>query len=121
MKKLALLLIVPFALLLGVQTASAQKAKSPQTATNTVRAEWDSYKPETIEGRISMIEVNQKVMVMDVSGVPYDITITGKTKIEINGTASTFNDLVGQTEKQATVTFVARRNGDIAQSVSISD
>lgn len=121
MKKLAWLLIVPFALVLGVQTASAQKAKSPQQATNTVRAEWSSYNPETIEGTISMIIVDQKVMVVEASGVPYDITITGKTKIEINGTPSTFNDLVGQTQKQATVTFLPRPDGDIAQSVSISD
>lgn len=121
MKKLVLLLILPFALVLGVQTASAQKAKNPQSATNTVRAKWNSYKPETIEGRISIIDVNQKVMVVESSGVPYDITITGTTKIEVNGTPSNFNDLVGQTQKQAKVTFIPRPKGDIAQSISVSD
>jgi len=122
MKKLALLLIVPFALLLGVQTASAQKTKSPQTATSTVRTNWDSYRPETIQGEISLIEVDQKLVIVEVSGgVPYDITVTPKTRIEINGISSTFDDLVGQTQKQATVTFVARPNGDVAQSISVRD
>lgn len=122
MKKLVLLLIVPFALLCGVQTASAQKTKSPRRATSTVLAEWNSYKPETIEGTISMIEVDQKLIIVEASGgVPFDLTVTPKTKIEINGTSATFDQLVEQTQKQATVTFVARPNGDVAQSISVSD
>lgn len=122
MKKLALLLIVPFALMLGVQSASAQKSASPRRGTSAAQAAWNSYQPETITGRISMIVVDQKMVVVEASGgVPYDITITKKTKIEINGTASTFSDLMGQTQKQATVTFVARPKGDFAQSISVSD
>jgi len=121
MKKLVLLLIVPFALLLGVQTASAQKARSPRPATSTAQAAWNSYKPETIEGTISMIEVDQKLVIVEASGgVPFDITVTPQTKIEISGSSATFDQLVEQTQKQVTVTFVARPNGDIAQSISVS-
>lgn len=121
MKKLVLLLIVPFALLLGAQTASAQKSATPRAGTSAAQAAWNSYQSETITGTISMIVVDQKMVVVESSGIPYDITITKKTKIDINGTTSTFSDLVGQTQKQVTVTFVARPKGDFAQSISVSD
>lgn len=121
MKKLALLLAVALVMLGGIQTASAQTAASQQSET-APRFTWKSVKPETIQGTISMIVADQKVVVVTAEGgVPYDITITGKTKIEIGGTRSTFDDLAAQVQKQATVTFVARRHGDVAQSITVSD
>lgn len=122
MKKLALFLIVPFVLLLGVQTATAQKSTSPRPATSTAQAAWNSYRPETLKGKISMIVVDQKLVILEASGgVPYDITVTQKTKIEINGKSSTFDDLVGQTDTEATITFIARPNGDFAESIAIGE
>ena len=120
MKKLTLLLIIPCALLLGIVTASAQLSGSQQSET-VVRATWSSYKPETIEGTISMIVSEQKMVVVTSSeGVPYNFVVTNKTKIEIGGMTSSFADLSGQTQKHATVTFVPRRNGNMAQSISVS-
>ncbi|MEJ2007557.1 MAG: hypothetical protein P8Z30_05260 [Acidobacteriota bacterium] len=120
MKKLALLLIIPFALLLGVQTASAQRTKSPPASTSAERPNWNSYKPETIQGEITLIEVDKNLVVVEASGgVPYDITVTPKTRIEIDGLPATFDQLLGHTQRKATVTFVPRPTGDIAQSISV--
>ena len=69
-----------------------------------------------------MIVTDQKMVVVTADGgVPYDFTVTGKTRIEIGGTRSTFNDLAAQVQKQVTVTFIARPHGDVAQSIAVSD
>lgn len=69
-----------------------------------------------------MIVVDKKLVVVTTpGGVPFDITVTGRTRIEIGGARSTFNDLAAQVQKQATVTFIARPNGDVAQSITVSD
>ena len=121
MKKLALLLMVTFVLLAGIQTASAQDTASPQSEA-TAQFTWKSVKPETIQGTISMIAVDQKLAVVTTAGgVPYDFTVTGKTQIQIAGSRSSFNNLAEQVQKEATVTFIARPNGDIAQNITVSD
>lgn len=130
MKKLVLLLIVPLALLLGVRTASAQETTTPartqmkassQRAAASAEALWNSYRPETLNGTVSLIDASEKsVFVTGSEGVSYKFLVTPKTKIEINGMTSSFDDLVDQTHKQITVTFVARRNGNFAQRISVS-
>ncbi len=122
MKKIALLLTITSALLLGIQTASAQKSESKGPGTNVVQATWGSYKAETLEGTLSMVVAEQKLVVVTSSeGVPYDFVVTKKTKIDIGGTPSSFDELSGQTHRQATVTFLPRRNGNMAQSISVSE
>lgn len=116
MKKLVLLLIVPFALLLGVQTATAQE-KTPTTA----EANWNNFRPETLNGTIAMVDPGAKaVFVMGSGEVSYKFLVTPKTKIQINGTSSSFDNLAGQTNKEVTITFVARPNGNMAQNINIS-
>jgi hypothetical protein len=116
MKKFVLLLIVPLALLMGVQTATAQ-----EKTTTREEANWNYYRPETLNGTISMVEPGTKsVFVTGSDEVSYKFLVTNKTKIEIGGTTSSIEDLAGQTQKQVTITFVARRNGNFAQSISVS-
>lgn len=116
MKKLVLLLMIPFALLLGVPTATAQEKTATPAETN-----WNSYRPETLSGTISIVETGTKsVFVMGSGGTSYKFLVTPKTKIEVDGTKGTIEDLAGQTQKQVSVTFVARRNGNMAQSISVS-
>lgn len=133
MKKLALLLIIPFALLLGTQTASAQnKTMTPasthkqmkastQQSTAASKPMWNSFKPETLKGTISIVEPGKKSLFVSASnGVSFHFLVTGRTKIHINGTRSTIADLAQLAQKQATVTFVARPRGDVAQSITVS-
>lgn len=116
MKKLLLLLVIPFTLLLGVPTATAQEKIATPAETN-----WNSYRPETLSGTISMVEPGTKsVFVMGSGEVSYKFLVTPKTKIQIDGTKGTIEDLAGQAQKQVSVTFVARRNGNMAQSISVS-
>lgn len=125
MKKFVLLLIVPFALLLGVRTASAQESTtappSTQRAAPSTRAMWNNFKPATLNGTISMVDPSEKsVFVTGSDGVSYKFLVTPKTKIEIDGTKSSLNELADQTQKQITVTFVARPNGNFASSITVS-
>jgi len=116
MKKFMLLLIFPVALLLGVQTATAQ-----QRATSSVEANWNNFRPETLSGTISMVEPGTRtVFVTGSDNVSYKFLVTNRTKIEVGGTASSIGALAGQTGQQVTVTFVARPNGDMAHSISVS-
>jgi hypothetical protein len=115
MKKLVLFLIVPFALLLGVPTATAQ-----EKATAPAEANWNSYRPETLNGTITMVEPDTMSVFVTGSGeVSYKFVVTNKTKIEIDGTSSSIDELAAQTRKPATITFVARPSGNFAQSISI--
>ncbi len=133
MKKLALLLIIPCALLLVAQTASAQnKTMAPasthkqmkattQLPTVASRSMWDLFRPETVTGTMSIIEPGKRsLFVSTSSGVSFHFVVTGRTRIRINGTPSTIAELAQQVQKQATVSFVARPSGDIAQSITVS-
>lgn len=115
MKKLVLLLIIPFALLLSVQTATAQEKTTP------AEKNWNAYRAETMSGTISMVEPGTKSVFVKGSGdVSYKFLVTEKTKIEIEGSKASIEELGNQSNKQVTITFVARRNGNIAQSISVS-
>ena len=115
MKKIAFLLIFPIALLLGVQTVTAQ-----QKSTSLAETNWDNFRPETLSGTISMVEPGTKALFVTGPGeVSYKFLVTNKTKIEVDGTTSAPNELASQTQKQATITFVARPNGNFAQDISI--
>lgn len=116
MRKFLLLLIVPLAVFLGAQTATAQ-----QRTTSSVEANWNSFRPETLSGTISMVEPGTKaVFVTGAENVSYKFLVTNKTKIEVDGTASSIGALASQTNQQVIITFVARPNGNMAHSISVS-
>lgn len=115
MKKFAFLLIFPNALLLGVQTATAQ-----QKSTSTAETKWNNFRPETLSSTISMVKPGTTALFVTGSGeVPYKFFVTNKTKIDVGGTASSLDGLASQTQKQATIAFVARPKGNFAQVISI--
>jgi hypothetical protein len=116
MKKVSLLLSVSLVLLFGAAMASAQATKGSAAERN-----WNSFRPETLSGTISMIDADQNLVVLTSDNVPYNFKVTKATKIEIGGSKATFNELVNQTQKEASVTFVARRDGNFARSISISE
>lgn len=70
---------------------------------------------------MSIIEPGKRsLFVSTSSGVSFHFVVTGRTRIRINGTPSTIAELAQQVQKQATVSFVARPSGDIAQSITVS-
>lgn len=121
MKKLVLFLIVSFALFAGMGMARAQKKTNAQPRSSAAEANWNSFRPETIQGTISMVVAKKKLVFVTASGgVSYDFLVTKKTKVEIGGRPSACKQLIGQAGKPATVTFVARPKGNFAQSISVS-
>ena len=130
MKKISLLLSVFLFLLIGTAMAGAQKAKSlagqPSAAkastvwTHSVKTNWDSFKPETLGGTISMVDAQHNLVVITSHNIPYDFKVNRATKIEIGGSKGTCKNLASQTQKEASVTFIARGDGDYLKSITVT-
>jgi hypothetical protein len=76
---------------------------------------------QTLSGTISMVEAQQKVVVVtDSSGTPFNIRVTKGTKIEVGGKKSSLDDLSGQTSQQVSVKYRDHLNeGLVAQSIIV--
>lgn len=128
MKKLSLLLSVCTVLLFGTALAGAQKTKTPaagvtkpsNTMAGSVKTNWDSFRPETLRGTIAMVDAVHNLVVVRSGSVPFDLKVTKATRIEIAGNKRDFKDLTSQTQKEASVVFVARANGDYAKNISVT-
>ena len=120
MKNLALFLIVSFTVLGAVQVASA-KENTNSKSENTRMSMWDSFKPETLMGKISIIEPGKKAVFLSAAnGVSYQFLVTPKTRIQVAGAKTTIAQLADQANEHATVVFVARPQGDFAHSITVS-
>lgn len=116
MKRFVLLLIVPVALMVGIQMAAAG-----QKATRSVEANWNNFRTETLSGTLSVVKPNTRaVFVNGPNNVSYKFLVTHRTKIEVAGTPSSISVLASQADKQVTITFVARAKGDMAHSITVS-
>ena len=120
MKKVSLLLSVSLVLLFGATLASAQTLKGSAGESGAAARDWNSFQPETLSGNLSMINVDQNLVVLTSGGVPYNFKVTKATKIQVGGSKATFDDLVSQTQKEASVTFVARPTGNDAKSITVT-
>ena len=121
MKRVSLLLSVSLVLLFGAAMASAQTTKKHVAQATAAERNWNSFRPETLSGTVSLIDENQKLVVLTSEGVPYDFKVTKATQIQVGGSKATFNELLSQTEKEASVTFVARPDGNYLKSISITE
>ncbi|HUI80883.1 MAG TPA: hypothetical protein VLY24_23315 [Bryobacteraceae bacterium] len=108
------------ALLLAVSlpAASAPGSNSDQKATAEAQREWPA---EMLSGRIMMVDPNQKLVVVQTpDGVPFDMVVTSKTRIESGDQAMTFKDLSNDVNKNVSVRFRPEGRGDIARSIQIN-
>lgn len=120
MKKASLLLSVSLFLLFGAALASAQTMKSSTAGSSAAERNWNSFRPETLSGTVTLIDADQNLVVLTSDGIPYNFKVTKATKIEVAGSQASFNDLVSQTQKEASVTFIARPTGNVAKSITVS-
>lgn len=76
---------------------------------------------QELSGNISLVDAGQKVVVVtDSNGIPFDLKVTGRTKIQVNGQKASLDSLSDQTNKQATVKYRDGLNrGLIAESIEI--
>ncbi|HTX34520.1 MAG TPA: hypothetical protein VME43_05845 [Bryobacteraceae bacterium] len=115
--KLSFLAGAACALLLAMPLAAAN---APVKATIPNSADRTAWPPETLSGKITMVDPSQKLVVVQTSdGTPFDMMVTPKTRIESGNQAVSFQDLNGDMNKNVSVRFVPESRGDVARSINI--
>ncbi len=76
---------------------------------------------QSLSGTISMVEAQQKVVVVnDSNGTPFNFMVGKGTKIEVNGKKGTLDDLGGQSNQQVSVKYRDRLDkGLTATSIEV--
>ena len=98
------------------KTAVKSKVESPARKTTHVLAS-----AEDLSGTITMVGPNDKeITVVGSNGIPYDFKLTNKTLLELSNSKIPMNELASESQKQATIRFVPRSDGNLAQSIQIS-
>jgi hypothetical protein len=99
------------ALSLAIPGVAAEKSAA-------VRSAWP---PETLSGKIDMVEPGQKIIVVQtVDKVPYDLVVTPKTRIMVGDQVVALKDLKQYQNKYVTVQFVPEGRGDMARTIRIN-
>jgi hypothetical protein len=118
--KVSILAGMALAVLLAVPASAATlpaKTNKPVAQPAAMRSAWP---PETLSGKITMVDPAQKLVVVQApDGVPFDMVITGATRINSDGQAIHFNNLTNDMNKTVSVRFVPERRGDVARSIRI--
>src|SRR5208283_274865 len=82
-------------------TAADKPAKTAATHSAAVRSVWP---PETLSGKISMVDPARNLVVVDdSSGIPFDMTITPRTRIESGDQALSLQDLSQYRNKSVSI------------------
>jgi|SRR5579883_565469 hypothetical protein len=106
-----------FALLLALPLAAADKPNPDTHKAPAVRSVWPA---ESISGSITMVQPDHRLLVVqDADGVPYDLTITPRTRIVNGGQKVTLDQLAGDQNKNVSVKFLPERRGDVAETIRI--
>lgn len=132
MKEKILTLVAVFALVLfgaisGVaqdQSAAAPAQTAPakkHTGKHMAASNAQFGGKQTVSGTVTSVDPDKKLVVLkDSNGIPFDFMVSGATKITSGGKRAKLADLSGDTNKQATVTFMAERKGNMARSIEIT-
>jgi hypothetical protein len=120
MKKTIVSLLIATLLPLLSGTPTIKKTGEP----NNVPPPSAGYQPfgqsETIHGSLMMLIKEQRLIVLKAEGgVPYNFRVTPATKIEIGGKNAAFEDLVGMTNANLSVTYDPLRVGNFARKIRV--
>jgi len=111
----ALLLAIPVT---AAQRPNAKTGKTMASAPASVRSVWP---PETLAGKITLVDPAAKLMVVEgPGGVPFDMVVTSKTRIESGNRALKLQDLTQRTNQSVSVKFIPERRGDVAESIRVT-
>jgi hypothetical protein len=132
-KSIPFILIASLFLFLGAVSAAAQQTKKAaskaaakshamEAAQAKVTGEGKVLGPkETLSGTISTVDKTEKLIVIRGSnGVPYTFRVVRATRITIAGKKATLDELVEQVNKEASVQFVPKTEGNFAQSIEVT-
>jgi hypothetical protein len=76
---------------------------------------------EDLSGTITLIDPTDKeVTLVGSNGVTYDFELTKRTKVELANQKIGINELAGESHKQATIHFVPRSDGNLAEIIQIN-
>ena len=104
-------------LAIPLSAANAPPAKPHATTTTAVKQAWP---PETLTGKIDMVDLDHKLVVVETPGnVTFDMVVTPKTRIESGNKTVNLKELTQDTNKQVSVQFTPERRGDVAKSIDI--
>lgn len=77
------------------------------------------WSPQNLNGTISMVDPNMDlVVVKDQSGVPFDITVSRKTRIDKGTTREQLAQLTPN--ESVSVHYIPEARGDIARTIEIN-
>jgi hypothetical protein len=111
-------LLLAFPLAGANGSAAKTNTNKHMTKTAGMRSAWA---PETLSGNITMVDPAQNLMVVETpNGVPFDMVVTSKTRIQFGAQALTLKDLTRDSNKTVSVRFIPERRGDVAKSIQIS-
>jgi hypothetical protein len=96
----------------GAKAASKQKKATAQPSRVLGAA-------EELSGTIQSIDVTASKVTVTSAGIPYVFQLTKKTKIEINGEKGDLEALSKTVDQKASVRFVPRSDGNIADHVEV--
>jgi hypothetical protein len=140
----ALLFAFVLMLALGLSLAAAAPASKDSTTnktTNTMKTKPSASKSavkstaksfasksrhvlasaEDLSGTITRVDPSDReVTLIGSNGVPYDFKVNQKTMVELSSHKIGMNELASESQKQATIHFVPRSDGNLAQSIRIS-
>jgi hypothetical protein len=107
--------------LLFVMPSAAADHTAPQQKnaikTQAMRAAWP---PETLSGKIAMVDPSQRLLVITNDGVPFDLVITPRTHIRSGDRTLSLKDLKQYQNGNVSLKFVPERRGDVAESIHVN-
>jgi hypothetical protein len=79
-----------------------------------------SWAPQTLTGKIEMVDPSQRLVVVQTAGgVPFDLDIGRQTRIENGKGRVSFHDLDRDVNESVTVNFIPERIGDVATQIRL--
>jgi hypothetical protein len=101
--------------------APGENAMKSMTQPATEKTNHALAPAEDLSGTISMIDAtNKEITVIGSNGVPYDFELTKKTQVQLTNKTIELNELASESNKQATIHFIPRSDGNLAKSIRIS-
>lgn len=101
-------------------SASQNRAKSEASPAATKKMRHVLASAEDLSGTIAMVDPSDKeVTLIGSNGVPYDFKLTKETAVELSNQKIGIKELNSESHKQATVHFVPRTDGNLAENIKI--
>ena len=111
--KVSILATAACALWLAIPMSAASKHMTTATPS--------AWAPETLNGTITMVDPQQKLVVVQAPGqVPFDLVVTARTRIRSGNQAISLQELTQDTNKTVSVQYTPERSGDVAKSIRIT-